>query len=265
MAKSKCGTFIVANYFPGGNYDGQFEDNVPPLDTPAVFRPRNEREKKLYALFEGLDDNGDGLVYVATLEAVLRESGRLQAEIARLKEADVDGNGLLSAQFVSRNAVLESFEDDGVIDSANNDTPRIVGFVKVDKDGSGSLSEAEFLKLLSSTSADHQFTPEVAKELFDLADKNSDGHISYDEMVAFLESGAARRAAADALPEGSMYSQQPKRRFEGIWPPGTDEWLAECPIKSLVDKTKAHVQSGGTAVVTRWSQSSLNTPMGLEP
>jgi hypothetical protein len=52
MAFSPDGRFIVANYGPPGNYlmPGQFTDNVLPIDSGFVFRPRNRVEKERLAV-----------------------------------------------------------------------------------------------------------------------------------------------------------------------------------------------------------------------
>ena len=58
-------------------------------------------------------------------------------------------------------------------------------FERIDSDGSGSISAAELVQLLASSS----FTPEAAQELVNEFDMNGDGELQVDEVAALWESG----------------------------------------------------------------------------
>lgn len=191
----------------------------------------------MFDLYKGLDPNSTGALSLPVLEKVLRESGRSDDDIAALRAADSDGNGHLSLEeFVScQHSVLSQLAEQ----QGGSTAPYIVGFVQVDGDGSGSLSRDEFLHMLTNTSASHQYTQEMAQKLFEEADSNSDGKISYDEMVRFLE----RAAELDSSLSSS--SSESDRRCNGKWPADMDDWLKGCPHSSIIERAKAHALSGG--------------------
>mmetsp|Transcript_19454 Transcript_19454/g.61199 ORF Transcript_19454/g.61199 Transcript_19454/m.61199 type:complete len:236 (-) Transcript_19454:97-804(-) len=138
---------------------------------------RKELEKQK---FKAADANGDGLIeekelpalfYPETHEGVLE----ITAKFA-LAQKDTNGDGMLTMKEFWEGDQVEG-EELSVSDEEKAD------FANLDKDGNKML-DVEELKVWESG---HFHTEEAMKKLFDLADKDSDMHVTAEELGAARE------------------------------------------------------------------------------
>jgi Ca2+-binding EF-hand superfamily protein len=236
IAQSKCGKYIVANFYPPGNWQDtqQYQMNVLPVDTPFAFRPRNKFEKILVEKFEHLAKGGN-MISAPELENIFRSLGENKLADA-VKTADQDGDGKVNVEeFVISQCQLQH-SDEGNAKELENKINRVVGFLDVDSDGNGRLDEAEFVRYLTSLPGGKSRKPEEVHELLKRFDKDGDGFLDYDELLALLDSDAL---SAEAVPINL-----------DKWTEDVKKMLAKVPDTNLVLQLKEHLQKGKKAQVT---------------
>lgn len=145
---------------------------------------RKELEK---AKFKVADENQDGLLDIQELPSLFypeTHDGSLELTAkSTMKQKDLDGDGVLTAKEFWEGDVVEG-EDISISDEEQAD------FRKLDKNGDSKLSLEE-LKLWESG---RFHTEEAMKKLFEIADKDSDMHVTSEELDAAREQIAASDA-----------------------------------------------------------------------
>lgn len=142
---------------------------------------KNEQELRIMLetkKFKVADDNGDGTLDLKELPSLFypeTHPGVLAlASQATLNEKDTDKDGELTAQefWEIQAAGMDSQEPMDISEEEMQD------FKKLDKDGNGKLN----LEELKPWESGYFHTEEAMKKLFEIADKDHDGHLSADEM-----------------------------------------------------------------------------------
>ena len=126
----------------------------------------------------------------------------------------------------------------------DDNLPRVIGFVKFDADGTGKLSREQF-HLYMQRETGHKLTEARAAELFDNADKNEDGEISYEELTALT---ASLNATVQSNGEANTVD---------AWTPSLEALLADVPFEGMVASLRAHLEAGGTAEVKKTEGSVM--------
>lgn len=236
MARSHCGNFIVANYFPPGNWDGEeyFRLNVLPLKASYAWRPRNSFEESLARQFSHLADK-DGMVPKEQLTEVLTKLGE-----QRLAEAvaahDLDGDGMIHAgEFVAAACTLKH-SDDGNCKALQQTVRRIVGVVAVDENGDGKLQPQELVRYLSSMFS-MKFSEKDLADLIKRFDTDGDGCLDYQELMALHDSGLLDK------PDDSVLLDR--------WDVKAESLMKTVPLSDIVSGVKRHLSKGGAARVTK--------------
>lgn len=239
MARSACGQFLVANYFPAGNWEGEdsFKENVLPLQAAYAWRPRNEFEFKLGEHFQKLARSGmpgaDGMqVPLDSLVSYLQSMGEPRLADA-ITSNDADGDGKIHAgEFIAALCTLRHSDTQAVDTTAR----RIVGFVSVDANGDGLLDEQEFLRYLTSLTQ-RRLTEQDAREILKQFDADGNGKIDYMELMALHDSGLIAQLNDYAVMKG--------------WDKTTAKAFKDVPLREIVDALRVHLQSGGEARVLK--------------
>ena len=166
--------------FSGGNNEGEKSEEAPPID--------EEAQKRLRALFDKFDANGDG-----TLSQ--REHGMLlfncfpdrmldaKALLDEFKTVDADGSGLVSFDEFVR------YYGEMLLPQAHQNFDEAADmFAFFDADHSGQLEAHEFLQLLHNVFPTRCEENEAAcSREFAVADTSGDGAISFGEFCAFYD------------------------------------------------------------------------------
>ena len=133
--------------------------------------------KRAFARF---DRDGDGIITIDELRAIVEELGHTttEAELTSLmQEMDTDENGTVEfAEFLAMMARRLMLSD--------NEEEILQAFKVFDKDGNGVLSAQELTGVL--TTLGEKLSPEECQELLELADQDHDGQIDYREFVKLL-------------------------------------------------------------------------------
>mmetsp|Transcript_151971 Transcript_151971/g.269230 ORF Transcript_151971/g.269230 Transcript_151971/m.269230 type:complete len:414 (+) Transcript_151971:201-1442(+) len=239
MARSSCGSYLVANYFPPGNWNEPevFRRNVLPLHAAYAWRPRNAFEQRLADHFRKMaKDEGDGLQVPATqLINYLQALGERQLADA-VAESDADGDGHIHAgEFIAAACTLKQSDQSNSKD-LERDVRRIVGFVHVDENGDGLLDENEFLRYLT-TLTHRRLSVSDAQELLHQFDTDGNGHLDYMELLAMHDSGVLQRLNESVIVKS--------------WSKQVQNLLKDVPLKDVIDALRAHVEGGGEARVLK--------------
>lgn len=235
MAQSKCGQYIVLNLYPAGNWQDEetYKKNVLPLDTPFAFRARNKFEGVLVENFQKLS-KGSNMIPATDLADLFRRLGETKLAEA-VQTADKDGDGRVNAEeFVISSCQLKH-ADESNSKELETKVNRMVGFVEIDGDSNGTLSEAEFVKYLTDHMHKHYSKQEV-HELLKRFDKDGDGNLDYNELMALHDSDALK---TDAVPINL-----------DKWDEDVKKMLEKVPDAGLVVQLKEHLQKGKKAQVT---------------
>jgi len=132
------------------------------------------------AKFKVADSNQDGLLDPEELPALFypeTHDGVLELTVkSTLKQKDADGDGFLTPKEFWEGDAVDG-EDLAISEEETAD------FMKLDKDGNGKL-DLEEMKLWESGKF---HTEEAMKKLFDIADKDSDMHVTAAELDAARE------------------------------------------------------------------------------
>lgn len=241
MARSACGQYLVANYFPAGNWDNSdcFAKNVLPMKAQYTWRPRNGFEQRLARHFRKIAKDEDGMqVPLVQLFEYLQALGEHRLAEA-LQEADADHDGNIHAgEFIAAACTLRH-SDESASKEIEQNMRRIVGFVSFDQNGDGLLDERELLHYLNKTS-NRVFSETEVKNLMGRFDTDRNGCLDYKEIVALCDSGLLQSL------EESVLLERWDRRAEAL--------MAGVPQKDIVHMLRTHVQSGGKARVTKTDQ-----------
>lgn len=236
MARSACGKFIVANYFPAGNWAGEtsFQTNVLPRRAPYAWRPRNAFEQRLAENFKKLArDGGDGMqVPLDHLVGYLQCLGeRRLADAILANDADGDGN-IHAGEFISALCTLRHSDEGNFSKELEADVRRIVGFVSVDTNGDGLLDEQEFLRYLTSLTH-RNLSEQDARDLLKEFDADGNGYLDYMELMTLHDSGAIQKLNDYVTVTG--------------WSREVAKSLRDVPLRDIVEALRLHLQDGGEA------------------
>ena len=128
--------------------------------------------------FDIIDRNGDGVITIDDLAAVMRAMGQTptsQELQDMIKEVDADGND--NIDFTEFLALMSRQMRQSDIEDELKDAFRIF-----DRDSDGFITSQEIRSLLISLGLDS--SPEVIRRMINEADKNRDGKIDYSEFRA---------------------------------------------------------------------------------
>merc|ERR1711904_433956 len=158
------------------------------------FRPRNKFETTLVEDFKKIA-KGSTMIPAQDLQDLFRRLGETKLADS-VKDADKDGDGRINAEeFVIASCQMKH-SDEGNCKELESKLNRVVGFVDMDGDGNGRLDEEEFVKYLSSMGGGKR-TPQEVHQLIQRFDKDGDGLLDYEELMALHDSGAL---TAEAVP-----------------------------------------------------------------
>jgi len=242
MARSASGDVVVANYFPCGNWSEKenFRANVLPLKATYSWRPRNDFERALAEHFRQIARDVGSEPLVVPTEELVEKLGQIgEAKLAdAIAHCDLDRNGLIDIREFTT-AVCSLRHSDSSNGPVEEHLGRIIGFVGIDSNGDGKLSEEEFVRYLTRL-ASTRFSRERALEILSEFDKDNDGHLDYEEFIVMQDS--------DAL-EGPNFTLVAERWDE------LEHRLKDVPLKPIIDKLKKHLKTSGSAKVTRTETS----------
>lgn len=244
VARSRCGTFIVANYFPVGNWESaeHYRKNVLPPSAAYRWRPRNELEHRLSSYFLQIAQEKEKkrftddpmMVPTRTLFELFWHMGEKKLAEAVL-DADTDHDGNIDVGEFTTAACTLRHSDGSNSKDLQRSVRRIAGIVTVDENGDCKLDPREFhnyLKIMTSRS----FTADEVTELLEQFDKDGDGMLDYQELVALHDSGAL-------LEKPSVLIER--------WGRDVEKMLEDVPKQELIRAMKAHLREGGKARMTR--------------
>lgn len=257
MARSLCGKFIVANYYPPANWEDEelFRQNVLPPYAPFSWRPRNALEQKLKEYFDELartkserGESGDTMmVPTETLSRILTEIGESRLADA-VRDADADGDGKIHAgEFVHAACTLR-VSDESSAAQLDQTMRRTVGFMIVDQNGDNMLDPKELQRYLSIVTG-RRWAPEDVVVLLDRFDKDDNGLLDYQELTALHDSGALQPHDNSILLTG--------------WNREAQQLFSEVPAADIISVAREHLEKGLQARVTK-TESSLVVKLILE-
>ncbi|KAJ2741996.1 hypothetical protein GGI20_004793 [Coemansia sp. BCRC 34301] len=151
-------------------------------------KPLTEEQRAEYAeAFALFDKDNDGSITATELEAVLKSLGQnpSKAEVQDMvNELDTDGNGKIDfEEFIALMQRHSPDESDELKEA----------FSVFDKDGDGFITEPELAEAM--TKLGENIEPKEVKAMFNEADVNQDGAISYNEFVAMMAKDGPAPAA----------------------------------------------------------------------
>lgn len=257
MARSTCGKFLVANYFPPGNWEDeeQYRKNVLPLQAEYNFRPRNLFEQKICDHFlrlahevslKGITSRGlEGpiepqganhmVVPLGTLYGLLKQMGEHKLADAVLT-SDADGDGNINAGEFLAAATTVQHSDMSNSKMLEKSVRRIVGYLKVDINGDNKLDAREFRNYLNFMTG-KIFTEDAAQEMLETFDIDKNGYLDYQEIMALHDSGGLQP------PYGSVLFKE--------WNKELQQMLADVPAQDTVAALRFHLKSGRSARVKK--------------
>jgi Ca2+-binding EF-hand superfamily protein len=178
MDKDKNGKLDKAEYLSDS------EREPESLDAEAKAAQDKDRTDE----FNSFDENKDGFLDLDELTGIFHHHLNPKVETkltgVAMKDKDADKNGMLTMEEFFAHQVDLSMDTAGV--RISDDDKEV--FKKLDIDSSGTLT----LKELKAFETGDFHSEEAMKQLFKIADKNSDSSLSADEL------DAAKQAIADA-------------------------------------------------------------------
>ncbi|KAK2005032.1 calmodulin [Colletotrichum falcatum] len=140
-----------------------------------------EEQKAQYKeVFDLFDKDGTGDITAQELGAVMRSLGLNPSDTElndMINEADADHNGTIDF-----NEFLTLMAQKVQVGDAEEELKN--AFKVFDRDGSGTISAEELRHVL--TSLGENMTPAEIDEMIQMADKNGDGTIDYDEFASIM-------------------------------------------------------------------------------
>lgn len=143
-----------------------------------VERLTAEQIQEFRQAFDIIDRNGDGVITVDDLAAVMRAIGQAPTHselMDMIREVDADGNE--NIDFTEFLALMSREMRPNDIEDELREAFRVF-----DKDGDGYISPQELKSLLISLGLDA--SPEIVRRMIGEADRNRDGKIDFSEFRA---------------------------------------------------------------------------------
>lgn len=138
-----------------------------------------DQVRELKKMFRTIDSNGSGSITVTELRTGLKKCGIKMSEPhieALLESVDVDGDGAINyKEFVSAMAHKEN---------GYNASDLVRAFHHFDIDGNGYLTTHELATVLEDN---YDLEPLEIQHLVNLADKDKDGKIDFEEFAAMMQ------------------------------------------------------------------------------
>ncbi|RHY90908.1 hypothetical protein DYB31_000543 [Aphanomyces astaci] len=165
----------------------------------AVFVRAAQRGVDVAALFRQLDTSGDGQLTPREFETALKHIGFVVKDRnefdAFCRSLDDDGNGSVSYIEFIRHMGLQTLATDGVLTTLLAILKRTIAkgidvvelFLHMDSDGSGAVSYAELMKVLTDLDLDRQLSAAMLQDIVLRVDKDKSGSIDIAEFLAFVQ------------------------------------------------------------------------------
>ena len=164
----------------------------------VAHRSDNDALREIREAFRAIDTGNEGFINFEELKVVLERAHYDSDTVRQIFDAvDHDGTGIISyTEFIA--ACLEGttmVQEDQFAEA----------FDRLDADDSGFISKENLRDILGN-----QFSPELVDEMIREGDFKQNGHIDFEEFMAFMrgkrverikETDAKSRTAADALPK----------------------------------------------------------------
>eukprot|EP00440_Ansanella_granifera_P067346 gb/GFBE01073044.1/.p1 GENE.gb/GFBE01073044.1/~~gb/GFBE01073044.1/.p1 ORF type:complete len:256 (+),score=64.01 gb/GFBE01073044.1/:1-768(+) len=112
-------------------------------------------------------------------------------------------------------------------------------FDAADKDGSGSLSKAEFTLLLRRAMPNIQ--PRLLQQMWNMADRNRDQSVTYQEFLKWIKSDAQKELASAMTEQAGSYVGAMSALFR-LWDTNEDGTISEFELQTLVKKVCPQMQ-----------------------
>eukprot|EP00930_Biecheleria_cincta_P090288 TRINITY_DN79639_c0_g1_i1.p1 TRINITY_DN79639_c0_g1~~TRINITY_DN79639_c0_g1_i1.p1 ORF type:complete len:245 (-),score=57.16 TRINITY_DN79639_c0_g1_i1:87-761(-) len=164
----------------------------------------NEQRAKMRQAFIAIDTDHTGTISLAELKEALETNGlatlaKSEELVFALQLEQIDYSDFLAAMLTSRISAHES-----TIRNA---------FRRFDRDSNGVITSSELRAVLGRSHKSHELD-----ELVRSMDSNNDGHISFEEFMAYLsadEADEAHQVAAANLIEDEIQRSPTAQRVEG--------------------------------------------------
>jgi len=136
--------------------------------------------KQLRETFQGLDENGDGLLTAAELKIGLEKSGisEVPPDLKEIMEGlDADGSGVIDyTEFLAATLDKKLYMEEAACWNA---------FRVFDRDGNGTISKDELAHVLADGDVQSKFAKDL-ETLMNQVDSNGDGEIDFDEFMKMM-------------------------------------------------------------------------------
>ena len=136
---------------------------------------------ELKNVFISLDTNGDGSLAISEIKSALEKAGIvLPSDMDELmREVDSDGSGCVDyMEFIAATMDRKLYNQREVCWRA---------FKMFDRDGNGTISIAEFAKVLQDDSVKKNLGEDKVAEMVKEFDLNGDGEIDFEEFMAMMQ------------------------------------------------------------------------------
>lgn len=152
----------------------------------TMFLIPKEKIEEYKKAFKKFDVNGDGKVTMEELETVMRSLNqnptKLELKII-MADVDTDRNGVITLDeflaYMSRPPKGRYSEDE-----------LKAQFRVFDKDNDGFITKVEMQALVKELNIEKAFPPKLIDDMFNEADRNQDGKISFDEYINAMRTWA---------------------------------------------------------------------------